>query len=132
MFIGVNLYVSHLRIFGCPPCFHVPKDKKNELEATRTKSTFVGYCENSKEFRIYIPSQIYVEIRRDVTFNEDISLGKAWDLPPPPPLEKNYDMDILDGPFMLESEIDIIDDPVEPMDPLDPPPCDPPTRKSPL
>ena len=37
-------------------------------------------------------------------------------------------MDILDGPFVLESETDIIHDPMEPMDPLDPPPCDPLTK----
>jgi len=50
----------------------------------------------------------------------------------PPPLEKNDDMDILDGPFMLESEKDIVDDLMDPIDPLDPPPCDPPARKRPL
>ena len=38
-------------------------------------------------------------------------------------------MDILDGPYVPESERDIVDDPMEPMDSLDPPPCDPPTRK---
>lgn len=41
-------------------------------------------------------------------------------------------MDIVDGPFMPKLETDIIDDPMEPMDPLYPPPCDPPTRKRPL
>lgn len=97
------------------------------------KCTFVGYCENFKSFRIYIPSRRKVEISRDVMFDEDVSLEKARDLPPPPSLEKkNDDMDILDGPSMPESETGINDDPMDPMDPLDPPPCDPPARKSPL
>jgi len=46
--------ISHLRVFGCPVYFHVPKDKRNKLEATGRKCTFVGYCENSKAYRIYI------------------------------------------------------------------------------
>ena len=55
-------------------------------------------------------------------FDEDVSLGKAKDLSPPPqPEKKNDDMDILDGPSVPESERDIVDDPMEPMDPLDPP-----------
>jgi len=92
----------------------------------------VGYCENSKTFRIDIPSQRKVEISRDVTFNEDATLGKVRDLPPPPPLEKNDDMDILDGPSVLEYEIDIVDNPMEPKDPFNPPPSDSPSRKRPL
>lgn len=93
---------------------------------------FVGYCENSKASRIYIPSQRKVEISRDVTFSEGFSLGKSRYLPLPPPPRKNDDMDILDGPFVLESETNIVDHPMEPMDPLEPPSCDPPTRKRPL
>jgi len=48
------------------------------------KGTFDGYCEDSKAFRIYIYGQKKVEISRDVTFNEDVALGKARDLPLPP------------------------------------------------
>jgi len=33
---------------------------------------------------------------------------------------------------MLESANDILDDPMEPVDSLDPPPSDPPTNKRPL
>lgn len=90
---------------------------------------FVGYCENYKAFRIYIHGERKIEIVRDVKFDEDAALGKARDLPSPPPPQKNDDMDIFDGLVVLESEIDIVDDPIEPMDPLDPPLCDPPTRK---
>ena len=86
----------------------------------------MGYCENSKAYRIYIPGQRKVKISRDVRFDEDATIGKVRDLPLPPP-PKGDDWDILDSPFVLESDID--DDPMEPMDPLDPPPSDPPTRK---
>jgi len=50
MFIGAKPDIGHLRIFGCPVYFHVPKDKRNKLEATKKKGAFVGYCENSKAF----------------------------------------------------------------------------------
>ena len=74
-----------------------------------------------------------VGISRDITFDEYPSLGKLRDLPPPPPpKKKNDDMDILDGPSMPESETYIVDDAMEPMDPLDIPPCDPLARKRPL
>lgn len=41
-------------------------------------------------------------------------------------------MDILDGASMFESKIDIVDDPIEPMDPLHPPPSDASANKRPL
>jgi hypothetical protein len=37
----------------------------------------VGYCEVSKAFRIYILGQHYIEISRDVTFDEDVVLKKS-------------------------------------------------------
>lgn len=132
VFTGVKLDVRHLCIFGFLVDFHVLKDKRNKLEATRRKCTFIGYCENYKAFRIYIVCQRKVEISKDVTYDEDVSLWKARDLPPPPSPKKNDDINILDGPSVPESKMDIVDDPMEPMDPLDPPPCDPPARKRPL
>lgn len=63
-------------------------------------------------------------------FDDNVSFGKVRDLPPPPPPPpKNDDMDILDGPSMPKSKSDIVN---EPMDPLDPPPCDNPAKKKPL
>jgi hypothetical protein len=37
----------------------------------------VGYCEVSKDLRIYIPGQHHIEITRDVTFDEDATLKKS-------------------------------------------------------
>jgi len=108
----------------------VPKNKRSKLEATGRKCKFVGYSEDSKAFIIYIFDIRKVKISRDVTFDDDVALGKVRDLPLPPlPEENSDDMDILEGPFVPKSKKDIVDDPMEPMDPLDPPPSDPPTRK---
>jgi hypothetical protein len=77
MFIGKNLEVSHLKIFGYPVFIHIPKEKRNKLESPGKKGIFVGYCEVSKAFRIYIPSHRHIEINRDVTFDEEATLKKS-------------------------------------------------------
>jgi hypothetical protein len=77
MFTGKKPEVSHLKIFGCPVFIHIPKEKRNKLEPSGKKRIFVGYCEVSKAFRIYIPSHHHIEISRDVTFDEDATLKKS-------------------------------------------------------
>jgi hypothetical protein len=77
MFTRKKPEVSHLKIFGCPVFIHIPKKKRNKLDPSRKKGIFVGYCEVSKAFRIYIPGQHHIEINRDVTFDEDAALKKS-------------------------------------------------------
>jgi hypothetical protein len=77
MFSGNNPKVSHLKIFGCPVFVHVPKEKRTKLDPSEKKGIFVGYCEVSKAFRIYIPGYHHIEISRDVTFDEDATLNKS-------------------------------------------------------
>jgi hypothetical protein len=55
---------------------HIPKKKRNKLEPLGKKGIFVGYCEVSKAFRIYILGHRHIEISRDVNFDEDVSLKK--------------------------------------------------------
>lgn len=81
VFTGKKPNVSHFRIFGCLVYFHVPKEKRNKFESSGKKGIFIGYSENSKAYRIYVPSQGDVEVIHDVTFDEDIALGEAKDLP---------------------------------------------------
>jgi hypothetical protein len=77
MFTGKKPEVSHLKIFGCPVFIHIPKEKRNKLDPSGKKGIFVGYCEVSKAFRIYIPGQHHIDITRDVTFDEDAVLKKS-------------------------------------------------------
>jgi hypothetical protein len=77
MFSGKNPKVSHLKIFGCPIFVHVPKEKRTKLDPSGKKGIFVGYCEVSKAFRIYIPGYHHIEISRDVTFDENATLKKS-------------------------------------------------------
>jgi hypothetical protein len=55
MFSGKKPEVSHLKIFGCPVFVHILKEKRTKLDPSGKKGIFVGYCEVSKAFRVYIP-----------------------------------------------------------------------------
>src|ERR1700722_4315275 len=77
MFTGKKPEVSHLKIFGCPVFVHIPKEKRNKLEPSGKKEIFVGYCEVSKAFKIYIPGHRHIEISMDVTFDEEVALKKS-------------------------------------------------------
>jgi hypothetical protein len=77
MFTGKKPEVSHLKIFGCPVFTHIPKEKRNKLEPSGKKGIFVGYCEVSKVFRIYIPGHHHIEISKDMTFDEEATLKKS-------------------------------------------------------
>jgi hypothetical protein len=73
VFPKVKLEVGHFRIFGSLVYIHVPKEKRIKLDPSGRKGTFVGYNESSKAYHIYIPSQRQIEVRRDVTFEEEVS-----------------------------------------------------------
>ena len=77
MFTGKKPEVSHLKIFGCPVYIHIPKEKRTKLDPSGKKGIFVGYCEVSKAFRIYIPGFHHMEISRDVTIDEEIALKRS-------------------------------------------------------
>jgi hypothetical protein len=77
MLTGKKPKVSHLKIFGYPVFIHIPKEKRNKLEPSGKKGIFVGYCEVSKAFKIYIPGHHHIEISRDVTFEKDAALKKS-------------------------------------------------------
>lgn len=83
VFTSKSPEVSHLKIFGCHIYFHVVKEKMNKLEASSKKGMFVGYCDNSKAYIIYVPSQRTIEFSKEVTFYEDVDLRKEIDSPPP-------------------------------------------------
>jgi hypothetical protein len=77
MLNGKKPKVSHLKIFGFPVFIHILKEKRNKLEPSGKKGIFVGYCEVSKAFKIYIPGHHHIEISRDVTFEKDAVLKKS-------------------------------------------------------
>jgi hypothetical protein len=77
IFSGKKPEVSHIKIFGCPVFVHIPKERRTKMDPSGKKGIFVGYCEVSKAFRIYIPSYHHIEINRYVTFDEGATLNKS-------------------------------------------------------
>ena len=75
-FTGKKPEVSHFRIFGSLTYSHVPSEKRTKLEPTAKKGIFVGYDETWKAFRIYLPSQRKVVVRREVKFEEERAFRK--------------------------------------------------------
>jgi hypothetical protein len=77
VFSGIKPEVGHIRMFGCPVYIHVPKQKRTKMQPSGKKGVFVGYSENSKAYRIYVPGQRQIEVSKDVTFHEEAAFKKS-------------------------------------------------------
>ena len=62
--------VSHLRVFGCIAYSHIPDSRRRKLDKKAQKYQFVGYCKDSKGYRLFDAETRTVVKRRDVVFNE--------------------------------------------------------------
>ena len=71
--------IGHFRIFGCLTYSHVPSKKRTKLEAIAERGIFVGYDDTSKAFRIYLPAQRKVVVRREVKFEEEKAFRRSLD-----------------------------------------------------
>ena len=67
--------VTHMRVFGCVTYAHIPDQLRKKLDSKGEKCIFIGYSEESKAYRLYIPSTRKFVISRDVKFIEE----KTWD-----------------------------------------------------
>ena len=61
--------VSHLRVFGCIAYSHIPDSQRRKLDKKAQKYRFVGYCKDSKGYRLFDEESQKVVKRRDVLFN---------------------------------------------------------------
>ncbi|GBP51850.1 Retrovirus-related Pol polyprotein from transposon TNT 1-94 [Eumeta japonica] len=62
--------VSHMKVFGCEAMVHLPKEKRKKWDPKAQKMIFIGYCENTKEYRFIIPNTRTVIKSRDAVFLE--------------------------------------------------------------
>ena len=79
MFAGKVPEIGHFRIFGFLTYSHVPSKKRTKLEAIGEHGIFVGYDETLKAFRIYLPSERKVVVRREVKFEEEKAFERSLD-----------------------------------------------------
>lgn len=62
--------VSHLKIFGCIAYTKIPAQNLQKFDNRAKKCIFVGYCFNSKAYRLFYPLTGKIVISRDVRFDE--------------------------------------------------------------
>lgn len=67
--------ITHMKVFGCVPYADIPDQLRKKLDKKGEKCIFIGYSEESKAYRLYIPSTKKFFVRRDVQFIEE----EAWD-----------------------------------------------------
>lgn len=63
--------VSHFKIFGSVAMVHVAKEKRKKWEKKSKRGFFVGYGDNVKGYRVYMPDVNKVIISRDVVLFEN-------------------------------------------------------------
>lgn len=63
--------INHLRCFGSEVFSHVPKEKRRKWDSKAIRGIFVGYCDNTKGYRVWFPDQQKIGISRDIVFRED-------------------------------------------------------------
>lgn len=52
LWYGKQAEFEHFRVFGSEVYVHIPKQKRQKLDAKSKKCIFVGYDENQKGFRV--------------------------------------------------------------------------------
>ena len=67
---GEKPRVDHLRIFGSTAYAHIPKQFRKKFGPKSKKLIFVGYQENSSNYRLFDQTTRKVSVSRDVVFNE--------------------------------------------------------------
>ena len=69
-FFGKKPSVKDFKVFGCDAYVHIPKEKRQKLDAKSTRHIFLGYSGTQKGYRLYDPKSKKVTISRDVKFDE--------------------------------------------------------------
>jgi transposase InsO family protein len=63
--------VGHLRVFGCIAYTLIPSQRRTKLDEKSEKCLFIGYCIQSKGYRLYNPNNGKIMVSRNVIFDEN-------------------------------------------------------------
>lgn len=69
---GIKPSVSHLKVFGCI-CFALITTDRHKLESKSQKYIVVGYCTDTKAYRLFDPIKEKNVISRNVIFDEKLN-----------------------------------------------------------
>lgn len=62
--------VNQLKVFGCIAYAHIPSQEREKFDEKGEKYIFIGYCNESKGFRLLNPKSNKLVISRDAIFDE--------------------------------------------------------------
>lgn len=94
LWFGKKASINHLKVFGSEAYVHVQKEKRKKWNSKAKKWILVGYCDNTKGYRVWI-NENNVEISRDVKFRETTSTES-----------NNYDTENTNNSLMLGHDTD--------------------------
>jgi hypothetical protein len=77
LWIGRRPTVDNLRIFGSIAYAHISKQHRRKLDSKSLKTISVGYCPESKAYRLWDSKRRRIIISRDVTLPSDSSQPHA-------------------------------------------------------
>ena len=72
LWYGKVASIDDLKIFGTECFVHIPVEKRRKLDKKAVKGYLVGYIENCKGYRVYVPSLRDVILSRDVVFKPEM------------------------------------------------------------
>jgi hypothetical protein len=78
---GKEPSLTHIKVFGCDACVHVPKENRSKLDKKAEKCIFIGYKYGLKGYKIWNPETKKVVYSRDVVFREMKDVVKQEVLP---------------------------------------------------
>ena len=68
---GVKPSIAHLKVFGCIAYALTNSSHLKKLDDKSKKCIFVGYCTETKAYKLYNPNSNKVIIRGNVTFDKE-------------------------------------------------------------
>lgn len=71
LWYGKFANIDNLKVFGTECFAHVPKERRRKLDKKAIPGLLVGYVENCKGYRIYVPSLNDVILSRDILFKKE-------------------------------------------------------------
>jgi transposase InsO family protein len=87
LFTGMKPDLSHLRVWGCNAWAKLLVSREGKFAPVATPCRLVGYCLNSKAYRVYLPDSEQVMDHRDVLFDEEAPLKGGEEHREPVPWE---------------------------------------------
>ena len=76
LWYGKSTSIENFKVFSTECFVHIPEKKRKKLNKKALKGLLVGYIENCKGYRVYVPSLRDVILSRDVLFKQKKIISK--------------------------------------------------------